>query len=560
MLKNLYIQNVVLIDKIDLTINNGLNVVTGETGAGKSIILDAISLLLGERSDANVIRQGCEQATIIGVFDASSFSKTHPLFSLLNELGIDYCNELLIKRVISTQKSRCFVNDQPTSIQTIKSISEHLVEIHNQFDYSFSQKHQRSLLDLFCNKAIQEFHQTLITTKSNFDEWKNFEDTLQKKQQILFESTFKKRQFEEIIKDLLPLNIQPLEESQLLSEREEFSNFGKIQAPLEEALQNLTSPHDITKTLFNAVRNLQRFDDILPSHIKTIVQSLDTIGTDLQEYIHQIQDFLAQHNSGIKRLQEIDERLYLLRGLAKKYIIDPNELHKHLKDAEEAINTIEHGEHDITLAEEACKQALIQYLESASKLHTQRLEGSKKLTDQVMMHLPELKMPLAKFCVHTQQTEQYAAHGFDNIQFEVAMNPGQAFSPLDKTASGGELSRLKLALRLVLADVKASSCVIFDEIDTGVSGAVASAIGQKLKSLSKEMQVICITHSAQVAAHGDYHYVVMKESDTTSTSTHIKLVTNDERVHEVAKLISGNQVTASSTDTAIEMINASNSR
>lgn len=546
MLLSLSIKDLVLIDSLHITVEDGLSVLTGETGAGKSILLDALGLALGMRGDTSLIRQGAEQAVVAAEFEVAG----HPAITqLLMDHGLVEPSEetlgpLVFRRILSragspTGRSRAFINDQMVSVGLLRLLGDALLEIHGQFDRLLDPTSYRTLLDEFAK--AQNLREEV---QRAFQNWQHAHKTWQEAQSMLTTLQQNEGFLRQQLVDLKKLNPIPGEEGSLLKTRENFASAGKLSEAIQEAARHLTAP-SVESALHGGIKALQRAQGAGGGKVDAAVEALERAMTEVVEATAQIQDVATDLADQPRRLQEIDERLYALRAAARKHGVVADNLGEFQEALVQQLASLDQAADVLAHHEKAAAAARDIYAQRATKLHHCRDAGAHLLQQAVMAELPALKLDQAQFQVHvnTLPEGQWGESGFDRVDFMVAMNKGQELCSVSKSASGGELARLMLALKVALASRSAVPTIIFDEIDTGVGGAVAAAIGERLAALAKHVQVLAITHSPQLAACADHHFLVYKEDQGAFMRTSIRALALAEREDELARMLSGTHIT-----------------
>lgn len=548
MLNSLYISNIVLIEKLNLQFGKGLNIMTGETGAGKSILLDAMSLALGARSDTGLIRSGTDMASVTAEFDYINDS----IKQILDENGIDYTDVLILRRTLSVDgKSRAWINDIPVSIKTLKQIGDELVEIHGQFEnHSLldASTHLTSL-DEYARVYIPEFTDHQNKTKSAYADLHNVQKKLKQLTEILEKSESERDFLEHNVSELRKLSPQ-------VGEEEELST---LRAKYMDAEKN-------TGILNDAVLVLKNNGNSLDEQICSVAHILERIKTDPNPYseqidklydaasvIAEISEQIHPENINVDDIDSVEERLFAIRAAARKHRCSADELSTKLAEMENQLNAIDNSDVELKKCRADVEKYSKIFNENATKLSALRKNAADNLRKQILKELPDLKLGSADFMVNIEQTEP-SLNGTDNIVFTIKTNPGTPFAPLHKIASGGELSRFMLALRVVLNNPNNKKTLVFDELDTGISGATASAVGEKLNALAQNEQLLVITHSAQVAGYADKHFKISKQSNQDSTTTTVNEIVDDDRINEIARIISGAKITPESIATAKTLI------
>ena len=537
MLTGLSIRDVVLIEALDLEFANGLGVLTGETGAGKSILLDALGLALGARADSGLVRAGADKAQVTASFDAPA-----NVVALLgeNDIEIDVGEPLLIRRSVKADGgSKAFINDQPCSAALLRDVGASLVEIHGQHDDRglLNPRGHRALLDAFgrCDTA---------TVAANFTSWHEAKVRLDIAREALENAARDQEWLEHAVAELAAFNPQPGEEEELAGERSDMQKGERIAEDLKAVLESFDGPKSGLALIRSAARKLDRLADAHPLLAEALT-SLDRAVIEASEAEEKLNAAARAIEYEPARLDEIEERLFELRALARKHNVAPDGIIALQERLTAQLQSIEAGGEGLALleAEVAAKHAA--YVTSATALSETRRASAAKLDAAVKVELAPLKLDAAQFQTAVEQLpeDRWAASGMDRVEFLISTNPGAPFAPLAKIASGGELSRFILALKVALAEEGGAATIIFDEIDRGVGGAVAAAIGERLARLAQHTQLLAVTHSPQVAAKGKAHYFIAKSSQGTVTRTGVVLLDNEARSQEIARMLSGAEVT-----------------
>lgn len=546
MLRTLSIRNVVLIESLDLSFDSGFSVLTGETGAGKSILLDALCLVLGQRGEQNLIRKNAEQASVFAEFEYNKCFN-----ELFEEQGIPIDECIALRRVLQINgRSKAFINDEPVSVQTLKILGDQLLNIHGQHDHLFEISRQRALLDQKIDAKIKDevalAHQLLTQAQADI---KIFEENISRNQS---QKAFLKMQLE----DLKRLNPTEDEETLLMQKREAIVGFAKIADTVSECLQGITYPKDLASEIAHHQQALSRSNQIESPILEEAAKSLDRAYIEVKETQQSLQELLRQHQAHALELQTYDQRLSEIHGISKKYNIAGDDLctvFRGLQGQEQALDDPEFERTQLLKKLEVAKR---NFLKLAEALTAERQKAASALEDNIHIELPDLFLPHAKFRInlHPLAESQWSHHGTEQVVFEVCMNPGQQFTALHKTASGGEMARLMLALKVAASDQENITTLIFDEIDHGVSGSVALAIGRRLRRLGQCGQVMAITHSAQVASQAHQHLVVEKHQEATKTATTVQILSKNEGIIEIARMLSGHNVNEAAQMAAVELM------
>ncbi len=537
MLTRLAIRNVVLIEALDLDFGRGLGVLTGETGAGKSILLDALGLALGDRSAASLVRQGAAQAQVSASFDAPAAA-----LELLadNDLTVEAGEPLIVRRTVKADGgSRAFVNDQPVSAALLRELGSLLVEIHGQHDDRglINPRGHRNLLDSFgkCDVA---------GLASAYAAWGAAEDALASARSALADAERDREWLEHAVAELRAFAPEAGEEEVLAERRSAMQRGERVAGDLESVTGYLEGSDGGLAQLRQAARALDRIarehpalTEALASIDRAIIEA-DAAETWLREAARSLLFDPAA-------LEADETRLFDLRALARKHRVQPDALAALAEGLAAKLDAIEAGDAGLSALEARAKATRAAYEAAADALSRARIKAAGRLDAAVERELAPLKLDAARFrtVVAGLPETQWGASGKDRVEFEIATNPGAPFAPLIKIASGGELSRFILALKVALAEEGGAATMIFDEIDRGVGGAVASAIGDRLSRLAGGAQLLVVTHSPQVAARGDTHLLIAKSSDGTVTRTDVRRLDDAARKEEIARMLSGAEVT-----------------
>lgn len=548
MLINLSVSNIVLIERLNLEFGPGLNVLTGETGAGKSILMDALSLCLGARSDTGLIRHGCDCASVAAEFDCTPTA----VHAILNENGIDYSENLILRRTITSDgKSRAWINDTPVSIKTLKLVGDSLVEIHGQFANHtlLNQSTHRTTLDSFSENNITNFKQLRLDVKDTFQQYNSAQKRLAELQEILARSASERDFLEHNINELHALNPQIGEEEELANMRTTMMNAEKNAAILTEALDALAPRgNSLDSQIFNVAHILQR----IKGDENPYSAEIDKL-YNIAESIAEVAQRLTPEDTDTTNMDSIEERLFAIRAAARKHRTTADELPKLLEEMRAQLNTLDSSDAELQQLTQKVNKYKNSFDIAAKKLSEARHNASEKMRQMLLSELPDLKLGSADFTTEFTTSEP-SGHGIDDVTFMIKTNPGSPFAPLHRAASGGELARLMLAMRVVLAGANNVHSFVFDEIDTGISGATAAAVGARLNRLAQQNQALVITHSAQVAGYADQHFKISKSVSNDKTTTSVHEITGDDRINEIARIISGDKITPESITMAKTLI------
>ncbi len=537
MLQSLSIRNVVLIDKLDIDFQPHLSVLTGETGAGKSILLDSLGLVLGKRAETSLIRQGEDKLSVTAVFDAEPDNA--PLRELLSENELDAGEEIIIKRVLNRDgKSKIFFNDQPISARLLKDIGKYLVEIHGQFDNQglLNPANHRDVLDAYGNySALRR------KTAEAYREYRRAVSARAQAEADISRAKADEDNLRHWVRELENIAPRRGEEAKLQQRRQELMNAEKIIESLNYAYAALTQGADVQSALRQAQSAVDKANRHVDGKYDEIFGALDRALIEVNDAVERIEEASSEVSLSADEQENIDSRLFALKDLARKHGVAVDDLEDVLTDFRQKLNNIELGEDGLSSlrqAEQAARQA---YLEASGMLHQARVKAAAELDRLVMQELPPLKMERAKFVtqIEKQPENAWSENGFDDIYFTVATNPNSPQGPLNKIASGGELSRFMLALKVNLAKSSNVCTMIFDEVDAGIGGATAQAVGERLARLAENVQVLVVTHSPQVAARGSTHFKVQKNTIGNVTTTTVQMLSETERREEIARMLAG---------------------
>ncbi len=536
MLRGLDIRDMLIIDRLELEFQPGLNVLTGETGAGKSILLDSLGFVLGWRGRAELVRAGAEQGEVTAVFD---LPKDHPAEAVLAEFEIEHEGELILRRVNTTDgRKTAWVNDRRVSGEVLRQLSDTLVELHGQHDDRglLNPRGHRQLLDQFAG------NDALITATG--EAWR----ALSKSRKVLREAEAKVaevRAEEDFLRhavgELDKLAPEPGEEAKLDTDRRLMQAAEKIKQDVAQAL-NALSYDGAEGMISSANRWLEGVVDKAEGRLDAPLAALERAMVELSDAQSGVEACLDALTFNPAELEDCEERLFAIRGLARKHGVLPDDLAKYADELRERLAVLDAGEAGLGKLEQAVKEADRAYQNAAEALSSARREAAVRLDSAMAKELAPLKMERAVFVTEIAQGEA-GPEGCDEVSFTVATNPGSPAGPLNKIASGGELSRFLLALKVCLTQGVSGMTMIFDEIDRGVGGATADAVGRRLAEIAKGGQVLVVTHSPQVAALGGHHWRVEKRQTADTTTSTVVALGADERIDEIARMLSGDRIT-----------------
>jgi DNA repair protein RecN (Recombination protein N) len=552
MLSRLSIRDIVLIERLDIDYAAGLAVLTGETGAGKSILLDAFALALGSRGDASLVRHGAEQGQVTAAFDVAA---DHPALALLADNGIGTEDGLILRRVqLADGRTRAFVNDQPVSVQILKALGSALVEIHGQHD-------ERALVDVGTHRRLLDAYAGLEDDAAAVGRaWtarRTAEEAVTIHRARVEQAQREADWLRHAVDELTRLKPETGEETALAEKRAAMMAADKVAEDLRDALEAVAGERSPIAALSAALRRLERRRSQAPALIDPAVKSLDAALSALDDTRSQLEAALRAANHDPNELDRIEERLFAMRAAGRKYNVAVDNLAalaaKHAAD----LATLDAGAEDLKRLEAAAREAGSAYAKAAAALSAARKKAAAKLDKAVTAELKPLKLERARFSTNIE-ADAGGPDGIDRVEFWVETNPGTRPGPLMKVASGGELARFLLALKVVLADRGSAPTLVFDEIDTGAGGAVADAIGLRLARLAEKVQVVAVTHAPQVAARADKHYLITKDALARGkrVATSVSELAADRRREEIARMLAGAEITDEARKAAERLIKA----
>jgi DNA repair protein RecN (Recombination protein N) len=552
MLTRLSIRDIVLIDRLDIDFASGLSVLTGETGAGKSILLDAFALALGARGDAGLVRAGAEQGQVTAAFDIAT---DHPALALLRDNDIPHEDELILRRVqLADGRTRAFVNDQPVGVQVLKNLGGVLVEIHGQHDERalVDPAAHRRLLDAFGGLERQDeigrLWQARRTAEMAVAEHQREIERAQREAEFLRHA----------VDELRKLAPEAGEETALAERRTSMMQGEKVAADLRDAFDAVAGSASPVPTLAAAVRRLERRQGQAPELIGPAVQAFDVALNALEDARTHLQRALASADHDPAELERIEERLFALRAASRKYNVPIDGLAALSARFAADLELIDAGAQRLAKLTQEAREADARFDAAAAALAQARRRGATRLDKAVNAELAPLRLERAKFSTNIESAEP-GPTGTDRVEFWVQTNPGTRPGPLMRVASGGELARFLLALKVVLADRGSAPTLVFDEVDTGVGGAVADAIGVRLARLGREVQVLAVTHAPQVAARAQHHYLISKDAldKGKRVATRVTELAAERRREEIARMLAGAEITAEARAAAERLMRAS---
>lgn len=553
MLKSLSIRNVVLIDKLDLDFQNGFSVLSGETGAGKSILLDSVGLLLGKRAEVGMIRSGCDKLSVCGSFEIAD--KKGELAALCAEYDLDFEHEIIIKRTLNQDgKGKIFFNDQPITQKLLKEIGSYLVEIHGQFD-------NQGLLNPATHLSVLDgygaYPEKITVLKTAFAAYKKAKDNRVNAEAKIAQSKADEDNLRHWVDEFQKMQPRENEQEELEEKRRQMMNAEKILENLDAAYKALNQG-GVQSALRQAQAAISRVNVLLNGKFDNIYSLLDTALVNADEAGEEIEAASNEVSLNQNELDAVEERLFALKALARKHNTTIEELPLVWQQMEGNLRNLELGEDDIENLRKLEEAAYKDYVKKATEVSQARLAAALRLDGKIQAELPDLKMEKARFMtqISTKPENQWNENGRDDVCFMVSTNPNTPYGSISKIASGGELARFMLALKVNLAQTSQVETMIFDEVDTGIGGATAQAVGEKLAKLGEQVQVLVVTHSPQVAAQSKYHYKVEKTTVDNVTTTSLRELSAAEKTEEVARMLSGEHITDEARAAAKVLIGA----
>ena len=548
MLRSLYISSFVIIDEVKVEFHDGMNVLTGETGAGKSILIDALGQLCGQRASSSLVRKNCQKAIIEGVFDVEM---TPAFESVCEQLHLEIDDEIVItKEILESGKSSIKINYQTASNAALKLLSPYLLDIHSQFETQklFEEKNHIALLDAYGNQELHEFiqnyhelYQTYKEKTKHLTEVKNEDlsdeqlEFLESQAEEIDEITYTDEEVDDLENELKTMqNYEKMNEN--------IQNFHQIMNASQGALP-------LMKEALSYLDNVSYIDDF-----KDYYDSLYNEYYNILDTYENVMDIYQGFHFDEYRFEELQETIFKINRLKRKYGLTMERIQEERENIQSQIDRIHHRDEYISKIELEISKMEKELNHFAQKIHTLREKYALQFEKEIHKELKDLYLDKAVFKINFENTD-FQSNGKDKVRFMVAMNQGQELSLLNESASGGEISRLMLAIKTIILRYQNMDTIIFDEVDTGVSGKVASSIGEKMKNLAKNKQVICITHLPQVASFAQYHYCIEKQSSDNITVSSIHLLQEKERVVEIAKMLSGENVTPQAIENAKILLN-----
>ena len=550
MLQTIRVRDLAVIDQVEVEFDSGLTILTGETGAGKSILVDALGLVLGQRADGSALRTGADRAEVTALFGVGDIPAAK---RWLVDRELDDGEECLLRRVISKDgRSRAFVNGSAVTLRDLKLLSAELVDIHGQHA-------NQSLQHPSTQRHILDFHggsQNLAEeTAAAYQQWSEARSTLEQRLTGHAEQAAQLDLWRFQLEELSALGASPGEAGELTAERNRLNHVADLADRVEESLQCLSERDGAASELVGRALRAMGEASAMDEELRPAEALITEADIQLTEAASTLRQYRADLAADPERLEWLENRLAKMRELARKHQVEADALPGIEKQIAERLDEAEGSNNSLDTLEQQVGDAKSAYFKLANKLSDERRRAAKSLSDAVTQRIHQLGMEKGRFYVEVaaKSESEVDASGADDIQFLVTMNPGQAPGPINKVASGGELSRLSLAIQVVAASATGRPTMVFDEVDAGVGGGVAEIVGRQLKSVSSDHQVLCVTHLPQVASLGDAHYRVSKLSDGKNTRTRISSLSDTERVDELSRMLGGVEITETTRAHAEEM-------
>jgi len=557
MLQHIHIHHFAIVDELALDFQNGMTVLTGETGAGKSILLDALALALGDRAESGTIRANAERAEVSAEFDITTLPAA---LDWLNEHELDDDGQCLIRRTVSKDgRSKGYINGRPVPMHALRELGEQLVDIHGQHAHQSLLKRevQRQALDAYASSYDTKYAKRLNDTAHFFQEWQQLNTELAQLQASREQRDDRLELLQYQVEELRALNLATDELAELESEHTRLANLNQLREGSEGILTGLSNEQsgsivDGLDHLSAELSQLQTTDPVLSN----ASEALQGAAIQAREAASELRDYLDGLSLDPERLQTVDERLALIHELARKHRLPPEKLPSLLEQQENELNHLQNTSVQLNEVATALTTAEKNYQASAKKLGSARQRAAKKFAKAVTDNMHQLGMPHGVFDIALESLEAFTITGLERVEFCVTTNPGQPIQPLAKVASGGELARISLAIQVIAAGSGKIPTLIFDEVDVGIGGGIAEVVGRLLRNLSEQRQVLCVTHQPQVASLAHQHLHVSKQvnKQQQETVTDVSLINEQARVDEIARMLGGLEITEQTLSHAREMI------
>jgi len=553
MLSQLFVRDLVIVDRLELELSGGMTALTGETGAGKSILIDALGLALGDKADPNLIRGGCEQAEVVATFDLARCPAAR---AWLAAQALDDGEECLVRRLLQRGRSRAYINARPVTGAQLQALGELLVDIHGQHAHQslLRPASQRELLDGYAGHG-----ELAAEVASRFRTYRTLDERLRRLTAEGDERATRRDLLRFQVEELCALGLDAEAIAELEREHKRLSNLGELQATTGGLITRL---YDGEPSLHGELsRCLSELDALLAfdGRLGAIHELLDAAGIQVDEAVSALRHYLDGLDVDPGQMAQVEGRLSQVHDLARKYRVVPTELPEKLARLAAELAELEHDDRRLEGLARDCEAARLAFLNCAQTLSAQRIEAAERLSATVTQAMQGLAMAGGRFAVEVipGDAQSAGAFGLDRVELLVSANPGQPLAPLAKVASGGELSRISLGIQVATAQTGSIPTLVFDEVDVGIGGGVAEIVGRLLRTLGEARQVLCVTHLPQVAAQAHHHLQVRKYTRAGETYTAIAALASDERVGEIARMLGGREITAKTLDHAREMVGRS---
>ena len=555
MLRNIHIRHFAIVDELNLDLSSGMTVLTGETGAGKSILLDALGLALGDRAETGAIRSGVDRAEVVADFDITQHEAVQ---HWLTEHELDDENQCMIRRTINRDSpSKGYINGRPVPMQMLRELGEQLVDIHGQHAHQSLLKRevQRQALDDFAC-TLNSKHQVLVSkTADLFQHWTALNKKLEELQTSKTQRDDRLELLRYQVEELRDLNFSREEYANLETEHARLANLNQLREGGEQVLHALSGDdqNTLTEMVEQCAVQMQKLLSV-DSALANVCETLQGAAIQSREAASELRNYLENLSLDPEQLQTLNERLGQIHDLARKHRLIPEELPILHEQLEKELEELEQAEIQLESITDEITQTEQEYQEAASKLSKSRQQAASKLEKAITENMHQLGMPHGIFNIALEKNESPSVHGFERAEYQVTTNPGQPVQPLTRVASGGELARISLAIQVIAAGTGKIPTLIFDEVDVGIGGAIAEVVGRLLRNLSNNRQVLCVTHQPQVASLAHHHLYVSKLAGREKTITDVSPISEKDRIDEIARMLGGLEITEQTLSHAREMI------
>ncbi len=556
MLSSITIRNLAVVQSLDLELDPGLTVLTGETGAGKSILLTALGLALGTRADSGFIRPNCKRAEITLEFDLQD---SPDALEWLKEQDLDDNNQCLIRRVINEDgRSRAYINNQQSTLQSLQNLTSHLIEIHGQHAHLtlLSSTEQRKLLDQYggINTLVTDLNQQV-------KQWQHIDNELVQRQQAMQDADARIELLRYQIEELVQNEIETLDYETISDQQRRLTHQDSLLTTVQAELTRLrdNEQSSVTEMLESSIQALTPMIDFVPE-LQEVTTMLIESQIQIEEATRTLRHIFDSQEPDPEQLLWLDDKLSVFHDLARKHQIKPEQLGAHLLTLQQQLEALDSSEQTLEDLRQKKSKLEMRYTQLAKKLSEKRSKHANKLASIISESICQLGMPQGRFVIDIQSTDSATPKidGIDQIQFLISANPGLPPRPISKIASGGELSRISLAIQVAISQTRSVATMIFDEVDSGIGGATAQIVGNLLRQLADKQQVLCVTHLPQVAAQSHQHLLVHKASDGDSTQSTVIKISDAQRANEIARMLGGIEITEQTLAHAEEMLNWGN--